>query len=221
MNYQHCYQDGSRIDLPLGKVVCVGRNYAAHARELNNPLPEQPLLFIKPGSCTVSFNQSFAIPNNKGAVHHEAEIAVLLGEPLSGKVTDEQIAKAIIGYAPALDLTLRDVQSELKAKGHPWELAKAFDGAYVLAPFVPASQITDWTDIEIQLSVNGALRQQGNSGEMLWPVAPLVAFIAEHFSLQAGDVISTGTPAGVGALQRGDRLELALSHHAPFFCTVY
>jgi len=127
MNYQHCYQDGTLIDLPLGKVVCVGRNYAAHAAELNNPLPEQPLLFIKPGSCAVPF-KDFVIPSGRGAVHHEAEIAVLLGKPLSGKVSESQVLQAIIGYAPALDLTLRDVQSELKAKGHPWELAKAFDG---------------------------------------------------------------------------------------------
>jgi len=220
MNYQHRYQDGSRIDLPLGKVVCVGRNYAAHAAELNNPLPEQPLLFIKPGSCTVPFNDSFAIPSGRGAVHHEAEIAVLLGKPLSGKVCAEQIMQAIIGYAPALDLTLRDIQETLKKNGHPWELAKAFDGAYVLAPFVPAKQITDPANIAIELWINGAVRQQGNSREMHWPIIRLIAFIAEHFSLQAGDVISTGTPAGVGALQNGDMLELSLPGHAQFVCQV-
>jgi len=220
MNYQHCYQDGSPIDLPLGKVVCVGRNYAAHAAELNNPLPEQPLLFIKPGSCTVPFKQSFAIPNDKGAVHHEAEIAVLLGKPLSGKVCAEQIMQSIIGYAPALDLTLRDVQDKLKKNGHPWELAKAFDGAYVLAPFVPAKAIKDTANIAIELRINGVVRQQGNSREMHWPIIRLIRFIAEHFSLQAGDVISTGTPAGVGALQSGDRLELSLRGHVQWVCSV-
>jgi len=219
-NYQHIYQDGEPIDLPLGKVVCVGRNYAAHAKELNNPLPEKPLLFIKPGSCTVPFNQGFSIPSGRGAVHHEAEIAVLLGQPLSGKVTEAQILSAIIGYAPALDLTLRDVQAELKTKGHPWELAKAFDGAYVLAPFIRAESIKDISNIAIALKVNGTLRQQGNSREMHWPIIRLIGFIAEYFSLQAGDVISTGTPAGVGALQKGDSLDIALQDYAPFVSSV-
>jgi len=219
-HYQHRYQDGALLDLPLGKVVCVGRNYAAHAAELNNPLPEQPLLFIKPGSCIVPLNEGLVIPEGRGAVHYEAEIAVLLGKPLSGKVTHSQILQAIIGYAPALDLTLRDVQDKLKKNGHPWELAKAFDGAYVLAPFISAKAITDPSNIAISLSVNGVLRQQGNSREMYWPIIRLMGFIAEHFNLQAGDVISTGTPAGVGALNRGDKLELALPGYAQFMSQV-
>jgi len=215
-NYQHRYQDGQLIDLPLGKVVCVGRNYATHAAELNNPMPEHPLLFIKPGSCTVPFSERFTIPSGRGLVHHEAEIAVLLGQPLSGKVTENQIVQAIIGYAPALDLTLRDVQDKLKKSGHPWELSKAFDGAYVLAPFIPANAITDPANIDIQLSINGVVRQQGNSREMHWPIMDLIGFIAEHFNLQAGDVISTGTPAGVGVLKSGDSLELSLAGQARF-----
>jgi len=221
INYQHRYQDGQPIDLPLGKVVCVGRNYAAHAAELNNPIPEQPLLFIKPGSCTVPFSERFTIPSGRGAVHHEAEIAVLLGKPLSGKVTENQILQAIIGYAPALDLTLRDIQNQLKKQGYPWELAKAFDGAYVLAPFVPAKAIKNPCNIDIQLSINGVLRQQGNSREMHWPIMGLIGFIAEHFNLQAGDVISTGTPAGVGALKSGDSLELSLAEQARFISQVH
>ena len=120
MSYQHQYHDGTRIHFPMGKVVCVGRNYAAHAKELNNPVPTEPLLFIKPGSCVVALDDSFSIPNDeRGAVHYEAEIAVLIGKPLSRRPNAEEVLDAISGFAPALDLTLRELQDKLKAKAYP------------------------------------------------------------------------------------------------------
>ncbi|NHC10962.1 fumarylacetoacetate hydrolase family protein [Stutzerimonas degradans] len=210
MNYQHQYTDGTPIHYPLGKVVCIGRNYAEHAKELNNPVPSEPLLFIKPGSCAVPLAGGFSIPADRGAVHYEAEIAVLIGKPLSRKPGEEELRDAISGFAPALDLTLRDVQAKLKEKGHPWEIAKSFDGACVLAPFVPASAVGDLGDIGIRLSINGEVRQDGNSSQMLNAILPLLQHIAGHFSLQPGDVVLTGTPAGVGPLQSGDQLVLEL-----------
>lgn len=220
MNYQHQYLDGTRIHFPLGKVVCVGRNYAEHAKELNNPVPTEPLLFIKPGSCVVPLDESFSIPAERGAVHYEAEIAVLIGKPLSKKPNAEEVMDAISGFAPALDLTLRDVQDQLKAKGYPWEVAKAFDGACVLAPFVPGDAVVDLRDIGIRLSLNGAVRQDGNSRDMLNPILPLIQHICGHFSLQPGDVILTGTPAGVGPLASGDQLQLELVDHSSFVSQV-
>ncbi|SDU32260.1 2-keto-4-pentenoate hydratase/2-oxohepta-3-ene-1,7-dioic acid hydratase (catechol pathway) [Pseudomonas pohangensis] len=216
MTYQHQYLDGTRIHFPLGKVVCVGRNYAEHARELNNPVPSEPLLFIKPGSCVVPLDDSFSIPAERGAVHYEAEIAVLIGKPLSKTPDAEEVLDAISGFAPALDLTLREVQDQLKAKGYPWEVAKSFDGACVLAPFVPGDALTDLTDIGIRLSLNGVVRQDGNSRDMLNPILPLIQHICGQFSLQAGDVVLTGTPAGVGKLADGDLLELELVGQAGF-----
>ncbi|MCU1718036.1 fumarylacetoacetate hydrolase family protein [Pseudomonas sp. 5P_3.1_Bac2] len=216
MSYQHQYVDGTRIHFPLGKVVCIGRNYAEHAHELNNPVPTEPLLFIKPGSCVVPLGESFALAADRGTVHYEAEIAVLLGKPLSRKPSTEEVLDAISGFAPALDLTLRELQNSLKAKGYPWEVAKSFDGACVLAPFVPADAISDLTDIGIRLSINGAVRQDGNSRDMLNPIVPMLQHIAGHFSLQAGDVILTGTPAGVGPLHNGDELVLELPGHSRF-----
>jgi 2-keto-4-pentenoate hydratase/2-oxohepta-3-ene-1,7-dioic acid hydratase in catechol pathway len=210
MNYQHQYLDGTRIHFPLGKVVCVGRNYAAHAKELNNPVPTEPLLFIKPGSCVVPLDDSFSIPADRGSVHYEAEIAVLIGKLLSKTPDAEEVLDAISGFAPALDLTLRDVQEQLKAKSYPWEIAKSFDGACVLAPFVPGDALADLRDIGIRLSVNGTVRQDGNSRDMLNPIVPLIQHICGHFSLQAGDVILTGTPAGVGPLNPDDQLQLEL-----------
>ena len=220
MSYQHQYRDGTRIHFPLGKVVCVGRNYAEHARELNNPVPTEPLLFIKPGSCVVPLDESFSIPDDRGAVHYEAEIAVLIGKPLSRKPNAEEVLDAISGFAPALDLTLRELQDQLKAKSYPWEVAKSFDGACVLAAFVPGDALSDLSDIGIRLSLNGEVRQDGNSRDMLNPILPLIQHICGHFSLQPGDVILTGTPVGVGPLTSGDRLQLELVGHSSFTTSV-
>ena len=217
MSYQHQYLDGTRIHFPMGKVVCVGRNYAEHAKELNNPVPTEPLLFIKPGSCVVALDDSFSIPNDeRGAVHYEAEIAVLIGKPLSRKPNAEEVLDAISGFAPALDLTLRELQDKLKAKAYPWEVAKSFDGACVLAPFVPGDAVEDLSDLGVCLSVNGALRQDANNHDTRTPILPLIQHIGGHFSLQAGDVILTGTPVGVGPLSAGDTLELELVGHSRF-----
>ncbi|WP_296248321.1 fumarylacetoacetate hydrolase family protein [Pseudomonas sp. UBA4194] len=210
MSYQHQYIDGTRIHFPVGKVVCIGRNYAEHAKELDNPVPTEPLLFIKPGSCVVPLEGGFKIPTDRGSVHYEAEIAVLLGKPLSTRPSAEEVVDAISGFAPALDLTLRDVQSKLKDKGLPWEIAKSFDGAAVIAPFVSGDTYQDLADIPVRLTINGELRQDGNSRLMLNPIVPMIQYMAACFSLQAGDVILTGTPAGVGPLQAGDEVVLEL-----------
>ena len=210
MSYQHQYQDGTTIHYSMGKVVCVGRNYAEHAKELGNEIPDEPLLFIKPGSCVDSAENGFNIPSDRGAVHFELEIAVLIGKPLSKKPCEEEVLDAISGYAPALDLTLRDVQDTLKKKGWPWEASKSFDGACVLAPFVSADNVSDTRAIELRLTVNGEVRQQGDSSQMINAIVPLISHIAGQFSLQPGDVVLTGTPAGVGPLQSGDQLVMEL-----------
>jgi len=210
VTYKHQYIDGTPIHFPLGKIVCIGRNYADHAKELNNPVPTEPLLFIKPGSCTVPLEGGFSIPDDRGEVHFEAEIAVLIGKPLSRRPNEEEVRDAISGFAPALDLTLRDVQSRLKEKGHPWELAKSFDGACVLAPFVPGDAVESLTDIGIRLTINGEVRQDGTSRDMVNAILPLLQHISANFSLQPGDVVLTGTPVGVGPLKQGDSLVLEL-----------
>jgi 2-keto-4-pentenoate hydratase/2-oxohepta-3-ene-1,7-dioic acid hydratase in catechol pathway len=216
LSYQHQYIDGTHIHFPMGKVVCIGRNYAEHAKELNNPVPTEPLLFIKPGSCVVALDDGFTLVEGRGDVHYEAEIAVLIGKPLSRTPNAEEVLDAISGFAPALDLTLRDLQATLKAKGYPWETAKSFDGACVLAPFVPGDAVEDLADIGIRLRINGDVRQDGNSRDMLNPILPMIQHICGHFSLQPGDVILTGTPAGVGALHKGDELVVELLGHSRF-----
>lgn len=194
---------------PLGKIVCVGRNYAAHAAELNNAVPDAPLLFIKPATAAVPLAPGFAIPDGRGAVHHETELAILIGAPLTNATADTSRA-AIAGIGIALDLTLRDAQDQLKKDGHPWERAKAFDGAYPVSPFVSAPAI-DLQNLTVALWRNGQLQQQGNTSQMLFPVVDLLCEISRSFTLLPGDIVSTGTPAGVGPLQRGDMLTAVLS----------
>lgn len=211
MAYAHYWMNGETVDLPVGKAVCVGRNYAEHAQELGNEVPEAPLLFMKPASALRSLADGIVLPQGLGEVHHEIEITVLIGHPL--KNADEDTAKAAIaGYGVGLDLTLREVQNQLKAKGHPWERAKAFDGSGILSQWVEARGISTRQHIAIGLEVNGQLRQEGHSGQMLFPIAALLAEISQHFTLQPGDVVFTGTPPGVGSLQEGDQLALRLGN---------
>lgn len=209
MSYQHQWLDGSVIDLPVGKAVCVGRNYAAHAKELGNAVPQTPILFLKPSTAIVPLSPSFTIPNDRGSCHYETEIAVLIGKTISSIDADD-VAEAIAGYGLALDLTLRDVQNQLKAQGCPWEVAKAFDGACPLSPFIKPELVTDIKHTEFSLMVNGEPRQQGFSHDMITPVYALIAYISQIFTLQAGDIVLTGTPEGVAALQRGDKLVLSM-----------
>lgn len=209
MQYTHRFKDNSETNLPLGKVVCVGRNYADHAAELNNPIPTEPMLFIKPASSVVSMENPFSVPQELGSVHFETEMSILIGERLQH--ADLSAAKAAIaGVGLGLDLTLRDVQDKLKSKGHPWEKAKAFDGACPLSVFVQPDQVADLQDQQIRLRVNGELRQDGNSSHMLNQVLPLISYISAYFTLEPGDVVLTGTPAGVGPVQPGDQLEVEL-----------
>jgi 2-keto-4-pentenoate hydratase/2-oxohepta-3-ene-1,7-dioic acid hydratase in catechol pathway len=209
MSYQHRNADASLIELPTGKVVCVGRNYADHAKELNNPVPTEPILFIKPVTSLVPLEEPFNIPAGLGAVHFETELAVLIGETLT-QADEQRAQRAIAGIGVGLDLTLREVQDQLKQKGHPWEKSKAFDGACPLSAFLSPATVGDLTDVQIRLSVNGEVRQDGNSARMLTPVLKLLSYISQWFTLQPGDVVLTGTPAGVGPVRPGDELRVEL-----------
>ncbi len=215
MQYQHRAQglaNSAISGLPVGKVVCVGRNYAEHAKELNNPIPAEPILFIKPSTALVPMEQNWAIPTDRGACHIETEMALLIGEPLT-QASESDCLAAIVGVGIGYDLTLRERQSTLKEKGHPWEVAKAFDGSCPQSAFIGVDGI-DWSTVKLQLVRNESLQQDGCSGDMICPIAPLLAFISQHFTLLPGDVVLTGTPAGVGPIAVGDRLCASLNGEA-------
>ncbi|MAZ87993.1 MAG: isomerase/hydrolase [Cellvibrionaceae bacterium] len=221
MIYQHrlLSQAGSEsLDLPVGKVVCVGRNYAAHAAELNNPVPAEPILFMKPATAVVSLENGWSIPTDQGDCHIETEMTLLIGSQLS-KANEQQALAAILGVGIGFDLTLRDVQTQLKQQGHPWERAKAFDGSCPLSSFVDATGF-ELSDAQLRLTRNGELQQDGNSADMITPVAKLLALISQQFTLMPGDVVLTGTPAGVGAIQAGDLLEAELNQQLKVECRV-
>jgi 2-keto-4-pentenoate hydratase/2-oxohepta-3-ene-1,7-dioic acid hydratase in catechol pathway len=210
MPYRHLNLSGAAIDLPLGKVVCVGRNYADHARELNNPVPTEPVLFIKPSTALCPIGEPIRRPEGKGSCHYETEICLLIGKKLTA-AREEEALGAIYGVGLGLDLTLRELQSELKAKSLPWEKAKAFDGSCPVSAFAPAERFPDWSNLSFQLLLNGQSQQEGRSEDMLTQIPTLLAYISEHFTLLPGDLVMTGTPAGVGPLSFGDRLELRLA----------
>ncbi|MCG3878299.1 fumarylacetoacetate hydrolase family protein [Psychrobacter sp. Ps6] len=203
-----------RLRASIGKVVCVGRNYAAHAEELGNEVPSSPILFMKPASSVVSIRSDVVRPNPEvfGETHYEAELCIQLSADLS-MATIEEAQQAIGGVTLGLDLTLRDLQSTLKEKGHPWERAKCFDGACVLADWIDPQAFGNLQNVHYQLTINDKLAQDGDSALMLFPVYELLVNISHAFSLQAGDVIMTGTPSGVGVLQAGDKLKLTLGAH--------
>lgn len=200
---------GQHDGIAVGKIICVARNYAEHARELGNPVPDRAVLFIKPASSILANGGAVVIPPAVGSCHHEIELAVLIGK--AGKHIDAALAlEHVAGYGVALDLTLRDLQNELKAKGLPWEIAKSFDTACPLSSFVPACLVTDPQNLRLRLRVNGELRQDGTTADMLRPVARLISEASHYFTLETGDILLTGTPSGVGPLASGDRVEAVI-----------
>ncbi len=192
-------------EYPIGKILCIGRNYAEHIKELGNETPEAPVIFTKPATSVIGDGGAIVIPPYSRDCHHEAELALLIG--LEGKaISPAGALEYVAGYGVAIDLTLRDVQAELKKKGLPWDIAKGFDTACPLSEFVPAARVKDPQDLQIRLTVNDELRQDGNTRMMIHPVAAIISYISGIFTLEPGDVILTGTPAGVGPIRSGDRL---------------
>ena len=209
--YQHHNWQGALLDYPASKVVCVGSNYALHIKEMGSATPEEPVLFIKPETALCDIRQPLALPQGLGSVHHEIELAVLIGGTLR-QATEDHVRKAIAGYGLALDLTLRDVQGKMKKAGQPWEKAKGFDNSCPISGFIPAESFEgDAQNSTLTLKINGEVRQQGSTSDMIHQIVPLIAYMTRFFTLKAGDVILTGTPAGVGPLSSGDALELGLN----------
>lgn len=210
-DYQHLDEHHQSLPFPVGKVVCVGRNYADHAKELGNEVPTSPILFIKPSTSLVHLEDSLDYPKDKGSCHFETEIAVLIQQDLKD-ATAEQVEAAIWGYALAFDLTLRDIQNQLKQKGHPWERAKAFDGSCPVTTFVNKSHFPNAPQkMRYQLFVDQVLRQNGDTNNMLFPIVELIQHISQTFTLKAGDIILTGTPAGVGQITKS-QMNIQLEH---------
>ncbi len=193
------------------KIFCIGRNYADHARELNNPVPERPVVFMKPPTALLVNDKPFYYPDFSQDIHYELEVVLRVCK--NGRHVEPEFAPRYYDQlALGIDFTARDLQQACKKKGHPWEIAKAFDHSAALGPFVPLSEV-DREGIEFRLLKNGQPVQHGNTRDLLFPFDQLIVHLSRFFTLQTGDLIFTGTPAGVGPIARGDLLEGFLQTH--------
>lgn len=188
------------------KIICVGRNYANHIEELKNERPNEPVVFMKPDSAVLLKQHPFVIPEFSEDVHHEVEIIVKINKV--GKYIEPKFAhKYYDEISVGIDFTARDLQSKLKEKGLPWEKAKAFDGSAVIGDFLPKDNFVSMENLNFELRTNGEIVQKGNSSMMLWKIDELISHVSQFFTLKIGDIIFTGTPAGVSAVKPNDVLE--------------
>ncbi len=201
------------------KLICIGRNYTEHIEELQNEKPTDPVVFLKPDTAILLKKQPFFIPDFSDDVHYEVEVLVKINRV--GKHIDKKFAhKYFNEIGLGIDFTARDLQSKLKAKGLPWEKAKAFDGAAVVGKWIDKNELTDIDNIEFLLKKNDNIVQNGNTSHMLWKIDELIEYVSKYFTLKIGDIIFTGTPAGVGKVVANDKLKGFIEDKEMFSITV-
>lgn len=210
---------GARHPLPVGKLLCIGRNYAKHAEEMGSDVPDEPMVFLKPASAIIRSGETVVLPPQSQNVHHEVEMVAVIGK--KGKnVAPEMAREHVAAYAVGLDMTARDLQSAAKERRHPWSVAKGFDTFAPLGPLTPADQVGNPQDLAIRLTVNDTEQQHASTNHMIFSVADLVAYCSQIFTLAPGDLIYTGTPDGVGPVEEGDVLDATLTGCAPLHVRV-
>ena len=188
------------------KIICIGRNYIDHIKELSNQKPKDPVVFLKPDSAVIAKNQNFIIPSFSDDIHHEVELVVKINKV--GKHIDNSFSnKYYDEIGLGIDFTARDIQNNLKEKGHPWEKSKAFDNSCMVGKFLNKNNLEDLSSIKFSLKKNNELVQSGCSSDMLWKIDELISHVSQYFTLKIGDLIFTGTPSGVSRVESGDILE--------------
>lgn len=191
------------------KIICIGRNYANHAKEMNSPLPTEPLFFLKPETALIKDNHPFYYPDFSKEIHHEVEVILKISR--SGKNIAPQFAhKYYNEIGLGIDFTARDIQQQCKKTGAPWEKAKAFDGSAPIGKFIPKSQLKDINNFNFHLNINGNTIQKGNTSDLIFSFDTTIAYVSQFITLKTGDIIFTGTPEGVGSVKIGDHLEAFL-----------
>lgn len=201
------------------KIICVGRNYVAHARELNNPVPEEPILFIKPSTALLREGKPFYIPEFSNDVHYELELVVKICR--NGKYIEKEFASSYYEEVTlGIDFTARDIQQKLKTKGHPWEIAKGFDYSAAVGKWLPFTEEMKQQDQLFTMVKNGETVQSGNTSHMIFSIDDLIVHMSRYFKLQFGDLIFTGTPAGVGPVKIGDTFEGSLNGQQLLKCNI-
>lgn len=188
------------------KIICIGRNYVEHAKELSNPIPKKPVFFMKPDTALLQKNSPFFYPSFSEDVHYEVELVLRICK--NGRHIEEKFASNYYNeIGIGIDFTARDIQAECKKKGLPWEIAKAFDQSAPIGKFIKTSQITDLNNINFSLKINDEIRQQGNSSDMIFSFDQIIAYVSKFITLREGDYIFTGTPDGVGPTKIDDHFE--------------
>ncbi len=200
------------------KIFCIGRNYAAHAKEMNSAPPSQPMIFMKPSTALLPYGRPFYYPDFSQNVHYELEIVVKIKE--QGKsIKKANVWHHIEEMTLGIDFTARDIQAQCKEKGHPWEIAKSFDYSAAIGRWIPCDS-NKFSDIQFELQKNGQVKQLGKAKDMIFDIGDIVAYISKRFTLQKGDLIYTGTPEGVGAIEKGDVLEGYLNGQDLLYCDI-
>ena len=201
------------------KIICIGRNYAAHAAELKNAVPKNPLIFMKPPTALLLKDKPMYYPEFTKDMHYEAEIVLKIAK--NGRHVQEEFASeyyTLIAFG--LDFTARDLQAKLKEKGHPWEIAKGFDNSAGLSEFINLTDLNNAEHIDFHLDLNGKTVQKGNTSDLIFSFNTLIVYVSKFFKLQQGDIIYTGTPAGVGPVKIGDKLEGYIENKKMFSCDI-
>lgn len=201
------------------KIICIGRNYSEHAKELNNPLPATPVFFMKPESALVRGNLPFFYPSFSNDIHYEAELVLHINK-VGRNITVKHAHTYYDGIGIGIDFTARDLQQEAKQKGLPWEMAKSFDSSAPVSEFIPVDEIADLNNIEFSLYKNGLMVQQGNSADMIFKFDTIISYVSRFVTLKMGDMIFTGTPAGVGPVIIGDKLEGFIGEKKVLLCNI-
>ncbi|TNE71957.1 FAA hydrolase family protein [bacterium] len=197
--------------LRVNTIYCIGRNYAEHAKELNNPVPTKPMVFLKPNAAIETENQTVKLPKESNDVHHEVELVLLIGKK-GTSIHRDQAWEYISGVGIGIDFTARDIQQKAKDKGHPWTLAKGFDTFAPVSEFIPISKIDTAKSFDLKFWVNNELKQHGTTSDMIFSVPELVEYISGFSTIHEGDLIFTGTPEGVGKVSSGDSLKASLNN---------
>lgn len=197
------------MNVSCTKIICIGQNYPAHAREMNSPAPSRPIIFLKPPSSLIADGEVIEAPAELGRVDHEVELAVIMGKR-ARRVSEEDALSHVSGVAVFNDVTARDMQASARNAGQPWALSKGMDTFAPMSEPVPLSSVKDLYRLELELRVNGEVRQRGCSADMLFPPERLIAYITSYMTLEEGDIIATGTPEGVSGLKDGDLVEASI-----------
>lgn len=210
---------GRSSPIPIGKLLCIGRNYADHAAEMKGEVPEEPMVFLKPASSVIRSEETVRLPPQSEEVHHEIELVTVIGRE-GWEIPEAEALDHVAAYAVGLDMTARDLQSQAKERRNPWSVAKGFDTFAPLGPLASTDTVENPQEVTLQLRVNGEVRQEASTHHMIFPVAELIHYCSQIFTLYPGDLLYTGTPSGVGPVEDGDVIDASATGCEPLSVSV-